>query len=92
VRYKIINIKNLSKTSDLGRWVSYKSHGKVTNGRIKSWNDKFVFVVYHCDNDWDDYRNYTAAATRPEDLTFITEQKNENSKRDKQTNRRFSRR
>lgn len=36
------------------------------NGIIKTLNslDKnSVFVVYHCNNDWDNYWNYTAANT-----------------------------
>ena len=27
-----------------------------------------VRVVYHCNNDWDNYRNYTAATTNIIDL------------------------
>ncbi len=30
--------------------------------------DGDVFVVYHCDNNWDRYRDYTAAKTRRGDL------------------------
>ncbi len=57
--------------NDIGRWVDYTpSHGDVERGRIKSFNDCCVWVVYHCDNNWDCYKDYTAASTRPEDLTF----------------------
>lgn len=68
-----IDISKLSK-KDIGRWVRYSSSPKDEAGRIKSWNDIFVFVVYNCDEDdedWDNYQNYTAAATKPEDLTLF---------------------
>jgi hypothetical protein len=38
--------------------------------RNKSWNERFVYVVYRCGGHWDDYANYTAAPTLPEDLEF----------------------
>lgn len=66
-----IHIGNL-KESDVGRWVQYvPGHGPRETGRIKSWNTKYIFVVYNCARDWQNYRNYTAAATKPEDLEFI---------------------
>lgn len=65
-----INIKDLTKV-DVGRWVQYQEvFGKKETGRIKSWNEKFIFVVYKCDNKWDDFQDYTAAATKPEKLIF----------------------
>jgi len=66
----MIEIESL-KESDVGRWVEYcPAFGKRQKGRIKSWNNKFVFVVYHCDDNWNDYQNYTAAATLPDALSF----------------------
>lgn len=66
----MIDIKNLTD-EDLGRWVVYTDGAKdVTLGRIKSWNDKWIFVVYNCADEWDDYENYTAAATCSGDLKF----------------------
>jgi hypothetical protein len=61
--------------SDKGRWVEYKSKGgdKTEKGKIKSWNDNWIFVVYNCANNWDRYEDYTANATKPDDLTFINE-------------------
>ena len=57
---------------DVGRWVRYTPPvGNPEDGRIKSWNDKYVFVVYHCDGNWDEFMNYTAAATHPLGLEFI---------------------
>jgi len=57
----------------IGNWVIYKSsNGDIAEkGRIKSWNDKFIFVVYRCNNDWNNFKNYTGAATCPEDLEWI---------------------
>ena len=61
------------KRQDVGRWVLYNDgHGKLEKGRIKSWNDKFIFVVYKCDNQWDRFTEYTGCATDPNDLVFTT--------------------
>ena len=67
-----IQIENLNK-SDKGRWVNYKPsypHTKLEKGRIKSWNDTYIFVVYKCDEDWDNFVNYAGCATPPEYLSF----------------------
>lgn len=56
---------------NIGNWVIYDSGFKKEQGRIKSWNKQFIFVVYHCDNLWNKFRDYTGAATCPEDLTFL---------------------
>lgn len=39
--------------------------GKPENGIVKSLSPGYdaVFVVYHCNNEWDNYMNYTAAHT-----------------------------
>jgi hypothetical protein len=71
-----IDITTLDK-SDIGKWVKYKTLTKSESGRIKSWNDKFIFVVYQCGSDWSNLRNYTAVATPPEDLSFIDDIKKE---------------
>jgi len=66
-----MEIKKLQKL-DVRRWVEYcPSAGPKEKGRIKSWNDIWIFVVYHCGGDWPNFQNYTAAATNPEDLSFI---------------------
>ncbi len=58
--------------NDIGRWVKYyPSVGPRQTGRIKSWNEKWVFVVYNCDHNFDRYQDYTAATTDPNDLEFI---------------------
>ena len=66
----MIDITKLTEV-DVGRWVEYHgSAGELEKGRIKSWNSKIIFVVYKCANQWNDYQNYTAGATSPEDLRF----------------------
>jgi len=60
---------------DLGRWVTYTAgHGGTNRGKIKTFDNelKLAWVVYHCNQEWDDdrWKNYTAAATKYEDLTL----------------------
>lgn len=56
----------------VGRWVEYTDGmGNKERGRIKSWNDQYVFVVYKCNNEWDRFQDFTGCATNPEDLIFI---------------------
>ena len=67
----MINIKELEKR-DVGHWVMYKpSIGKQQLGRIRSWNDKFIFVVYKCAGEWDRFKEYTGVATNPKDLVAL---------------------
>jgi hypothetical protein len=49
---------------EVGKWVQFDGE----RGRIKSWNDKWVFVVFHCDDNWQDFENYTGAACKRSDL------------------------
>jgi len=63
----MIDINKLTK-DDIGKWVVYKSKLENEKGRIKSWNDKCIFVVYASNNEWDNYQNYTGCSTNPEDL------------------------
>jgi len=66
----MIFIENLTE-KDIGRYVIYTDGGgNQEKGRIKSWNEEWIFVVYHCAGEWDNYQDYTAAATRAEDLKF----------------------
>lgn len=66
----MIKISDLTD-KDVGRYVTYiPSHGKQELGRIKAWNERFIFVVYSCGDNWINFREYTAASTRPEDLHF----------------------
>lgn len=66
----MININNLVN-NDIGAWVEYSDGFKFEKGKIKSWNDKYIFVVYKCAGEWDRYKEYTGCATKPEDLNFI---------------------
>jgi hypothetical protein len=69
----MIDIKSLIE-ADKGRWVIYsKIPGQQRIGRIKSWNENYIFVVYKCDGDWDNFADYTAEATRAGDLIFKEE-------------------
>ena len=67
----MLNISELTQ-KDVGRWVIYDIGFKKEKGKIKSWNDKFIFVVYKCDNNWDKFQDYTGCSTTPQDLTFTT--------------------
>lgn len=72
----MINIKKLT-TQDKGKWVLYNPSRKTGEtkgselGKLKSWTDKYIFVVYECDDNWDKYINYTGSATLPKDLRFL---------------------
>lgn len=66
----MIDIKKLTN-NDIGRNVIYTDGVRDKEfGRIKSWNDKWIFVVYNCADDWDNYQDYTGAATDPHDLEW----------------------
>jgi hypothetical protein len=52
--------------NDIGTWVVFLPTGQ--RGRIKSWNDTTIFVVYSCDGNWQQYQHYTAEATHPATL------------------------
>lgn len=66
----MIVLKDL-KPIDKGKWVQYvPSCGEVEMGRIKSWNDKYIFVVFKCDGHWSNYLNYTGEACDPKDLVW----------------------
>ena len=53
-----------------GDKVTYVTPYKQEHGIIKgNCNDaNFVFVVYNCGGEWDNYMNYTGASTRRKDL------------------------
>ena len=53
----------------IGQWVKHLQTRTI--GRVKTWNDKWVFVVYNCDNDWKNFRNYTGEATKRKELQVI---------------------
>jgi len=67
----MIDIGSLSD-KDVGRWVIYHKGARVNRGRIKGWSDRYVYVVYWAgyDEHLDQFKEYTAVPTRPEDLSF----------------------
>lgn len=68
----MIDIAKLTK-KDVGRWVEYRpSYGDPERGKIKSWNDSGIFVVYNTGGNWDDFMDYTGAHTNKSDLHFVT--------------------
>lgn len=64
-------IKDL-KDSDIGRVVNYKPNLENEFGKIKKFDNEkqTAWVVYKCGEDWDNFLNYTAAATSYSDLYF----------------------
>jgi hypothetical protein len=58
----------------VGDRVYYQSKHKssVDKGIVKSIADskEAVFVVYACNQDWDNYQDYTGVRTRIEDLFY----------------------
>lgn len=71
----MISVSNL-RSEDRGRWVEYTGGaGEKERGRLKSWNQHFIFVVYKCDGQWNRYSDFTGQATDPSDLRFIKDEK-----------------
>jgi hypothetical protein len=66
----MIDIDKLT-TSDVGRWVEYTAFNQRETGRIKDWTHDTIFVVYHCDNQWDRFQDFTGEGTEPDSLNFI---------------------
>ena len=65
-----VDLKKLT-SRDVGRWVEYTApDGKNAIGKLKSWNDKYAFIVFNCNQNWDDYKNYTASPVDPKQLIF----------------------
>lgn len=70
----------------LGAWVRFDyQHGESEYGRIKTWNEKYVFVVFKCNGDWDNWNNYTSQSCAPDELTF-EEPKEIDPKKEEETN------
>jgi len=55
----MIQIKELGP-EHVGKWVEYRGGaGELERGRIKSWNDRVVFVVYHRNGEWHRFKEFT---------------------------------
>ena len=66
----MIDISTLSP-ADVGRWVAYSVVANhIERGRIKSWSEPFIYVVFRCSDKWDDFQRYPAAPTLPQNLSF----------------------
>ena len=71
----MIDISKLKK-KDIGRFVEYRGFAdEREKGRIKSWNEKFIFVVFKCDNQWNRFQDFTGQSTLPENLYFTEKKK-----------------
>jgi len=76
----MIDIAKLTK-EDVGKWVEFidivmddvcfAGKRKKERGRIKSWNDKYIFVVYRCNGEWDRFEEFTGVATNLGNLEFV---------------------
>lgn len=51
--------------SDVGKYIDYVSHEKRQTGRIKNIcsDNRYAWIVYNCNDDWDNYTDYTGART-----------------------------
>jgi len=77
----MITIDSLTE-EDIGKWVVYTaSHGAQEKGRLKSWNDQWIFVVYKTGGEWYHFKDCTGQATKPEDLEWkdSNDEKNQSS-------------
>lgn len=62
-------MKMLNKL-EVGDYVTYVSNNTYEIGRIKRFTEfkGFIFVVYYCNNDWDNYQDYTGILTNKDSL------------------------
>lgn len=75
----MIEIEKL-KDKDIGRWVTYTDGFKIQKGRIKHWNDNFIFVVFNCNNEWDTFQDYTGQACSPDTVSYRKDPSAESNK------------
>lgn len=67
----MINIGQLTPRQ-VGEYVTYTDGvGDTERGRLKSFTDTTVYVVFKCGDQWDNYQNYTGQGCSPADLVFI---------------------
>jgi hypothetical protein len=59
------------KRSDIGRWMTFTHQdGTVEKGRLKTWSHEVIFIVFKCDNRWDDFLQFTGVSCEPERVSF----------------------
>lgn len=51
-----------------GEYVTYHNGWEKDHGIVKSTGHGYVYVVFKCDGDWKNYKNYTAEAVLPQHL------------------------
>lgn len=56
------------KVGDFVHYTPEHDSDQFENGRIKSISPFYIFVVYNCAEDWENYHNYTASATKVANL------------------------
>lgn len=66
----MIKIDDL-KESDIGKWVKFDTGHYLESGRLKSWNDTFVFIVFDCNKEWFRFKDYTGCSCNPDNCTFF---------------------
>ena len=54
----------------VGSKVHYSKNGKKENGIVKTIRKNTTFVVYKCNEDWENYTDYTGVNTNLSDLTY----------------------
>jgi hypothetical protein len=61
------------KPEHVGQWIRYRGGrtGEWEHGRIKTWNARHLFVVFKCDERWDDFELFTSMACDPSTIDFI---------------------
>jgi hypothetical protein len=65
------SFKNKTKPMfENGDYVCYVDLNSYQNGRVKIETDAGVHVVYSCNNDWDNFENYTPQLSGREQLQF----------------------
>ncbi len=65
---------DLTKCSeaDVGRWVRFDyQHGESVYGKFRYSSEKYAFVVFSCNSDWDNFQAYTSESCDPEQCTFV---------------------
>ena len=61
------------RPSDVGKWVIYTNGvGETERGKLKSWNDNNLFVVFQCNNEWERFQDFTGSSCNPKDVHFET--------------------
>lgn len=68
----MIHISDL-KPEHVGQWVRWRGGhpDHREEGRIKSWNERYVFVVFKCDDNWERFEDYAGQSCDPSNIDFM---------------------